>query len=166
MGELQFRIAEREDLPRIIEIYNSTIASRMVTADLEEVTVEQRLPWFEAHNPEKRPLWVMELNHEICGWISFQDFYGRVAYGATVEVSIYLDAKFRGHGLGKKAIQYALEMCPNYKIETLLGFIFAQNEPSIRLFKHFGFESWGHLPAVAELDGKKCDLVILGKKIS
>lgn len=65
MGELQFRIAEREDLPRIIEIYNSTIASRMVTADLEEVTVEQRLPWFEAHNPEKRPLWVMELNHEI-----------------------------------------------------------------------------------------------------
>lgn len=39
----------KEDLPDIVDIYNSTIAGRMVTADLEPVTVESRIPWFEAH---------------------------------------------------------------------------------------------------------------------
>lgn len=30
---MKLRIANREDLPAVVDIYNSTIASRMVTAD-------------------------------------------------------------------------------------------------------------------------------------
>ncbi|MGF6848058.1 L-amino acid N-acyltransferase YncA [Chitinophaga sp. W3I9] len=52
---LQFRHATEADLPRIVEIYNTTIASRMVTADTSPVTVESRLPWFHAHNNTRRP---------------------------------------------------------------------------------------------------------------
>ncbi|AUZ06308.1 putative acyl-CoA N-acyltransferase [Vitreoscilla sp. C1] len=37
------RIAQEADLKEIINIYNSTIASRKVTADLKPVTVEERL---------------------------------------------------------------------------------------------------------------------------
>lgn len=166
MSTLTFRIAKLDDLERIVAIYNSTIEGRMVTADLEAVTVEERTPWFHAHIADHRPLWVMELDGAICGWISLQDFYGRKAYDATAEVSIYLDADFRGHGLGKKAIQFVLGAAPSLSIQTILGFIFAQNEPSMKLFKHFGFEQWAFLPEVAELDGMKRDLVILGKKVS
>ncbi len=32
--------ASLDDLPSIVEIYNTTIESRMVTADLEPVTIE------------------------------------------------------------------------------------------------------------------------------
>lgn len=166
MSTLTFRIAKLDDLERIVAIYNSTIEGRMVTADLEAVTVEDRTPWFHAHTADNRPLWVMELDNDICGWISLQDFYGRKAYDATAEVSIYLDADFRGHGLGKKAIQFVLDAAPSLSIQTILGFIFAQNEPSMKLFKHFGFEQWAFLPEVAELDGMKRDLVILGKKVN
>lgn len=164
-GKITFRDAQIEDLPKIVEIYNSTIASRMVTADTEPVSIEDRLPWFNEHNPSKRPLWVVEYDGAICGWISFQSFYGRPAYDATTEISIYLSEDFRGKGLGKITLQHAIEACPQLKIENLLAFIFAHNEPSIRLFKNFQFEEWAHLPAVAELDGVKRDLVILGKKI-
>ena len=160
-----FRIATLQDLPTIVEIYNSTIAGRIVTADLEPVSIEDRTPWFYAHNATRRPLWVMELDGTICGWISLQDFYGRIAYAATAEVSIYLDESFRGRGLGKQAIQFVIEQCPSLHIETLLGFIFGHNTPSIQLFKHFGFEQWGFYPQIAELDGVKRDLAILGKKI-
>jgi phosphinothricin acetyltransferase len=38
--------AVRDDLPAIIDIYNATIPGRMVTADLEPITVESRLRWF------------------------------------------------------------------------------------------------------------------------
>ena len=36
------RLARREDLPVIVDIYNSTIASRDVTADMEPITVQSR----------------------------------------------------------------------------------------------------------------------------
>jgi L-amino acid N-acyltransferase YncA len=46
----------------------------------------------------------------------------------------------------------------------LLGFVFAHNEPSLKLLKKFGFSEWGYLPQVANLDGIERDLVILGKR--
>ena len=163
---IHFRIANLEDLPIIVNIYNSTIPSRMVTADTEPVSIDDRLEWFHEHTPSKRPLWVVEYEDEICGWVSLQSFYGRPAYNATAEISIYLHENFRGKGLGKKILSKVIEECPKFEIETLLGFIFGHNEPSIRLFSNFGFEKWAFLPEVAKLDGVKRDLVILGKKIS
>lgn len=54
------RAAHRGDLSQIVGIYNSTIPTRMVTADTEPVTVESRIRWFEEHTPTFRPLWVIE----------------------------------------------------------------------------------------------------------
>ncbi len=165
MENITFKDASVEDLPMIVDIYNSTIPSRMVTADTEPVSINDRLDWFHEHNPYKRPLWVVEYGGEICGWVSLQSFYGRPAYNATAEISIYLHEDYRGKGLAKKTLNKVLEECPKFDIETLLGFIFAHNEPSIRLFSSFGFEKWAHLPEVAKLDGMKRDLIIFGKKI-
>jgi L-amino acid N-acyltransferase YncA len=160
------RDAELKDMTTIIDIYNSTIPGRMVTADLEPVSVESRMPWFNDHSPDFRPLWVVETNGEICAWVSFQSFYGRPAYNGTAEVSIYIHHDFRGKKLGKFLIQKAIDACPNRGIKTLLGFIFGHNQPSINLFTSFGFEKWAHLPNVAELDGIERDLLILGKRVS
>lgn len=161
----KIRDANQEDLVRIVEIYNSTIQSRMVTADIEIVDAESRIDWFLNHTSEKRPLWVMEEDGTIIGWLSFQDFYGRPAYQATAEISIYMDHSYRNKGVGAHFMEYAIKRAPSLGIETLLGFIFAHNEPSIRLFMKYGFEEWGNFPGVAELDGVKKDLLILGKKI-
>jgi len=165
MNELNFRDAASQDLRKIVEIYNSTIPSRMVTADTEEVSVESRKQWFEEHNPETRPLWVIEDHNEIIGWVSFSSFYGRPAYNGTVEMSIYLDESCRGKGVGKKVLQYCIDNAGKHGITTLLGFIFLHNEPSLKLFRHFGFEDWGTLPDVAVLDGIERSLKILGKRI-
>ncbi|WP_027363865.1 GNAT family N-acetyltransferase [Desulfotruncus alcoholivorax] len=54
------RNACQNDLPAIVDIYNSTIPSRMVTADTSPVTVASKVAWFHEHEPEKRPIWVME----------------------------------------------------------------------------------------------------------
>ena len=54
------RLAHFDDLPEVVAIYNSTVASRQVTADTEPVTVESRQAWFAEHKPDKRPLWVFE----------------------------------------------------------------------------------------------------------
>lgn len=164
---LTYRDANNSDLKKIVEIYNSTIPLRMVTADTESVSVESRQKWFDEHNPTKRPLWVIEDNfNQIVGWVSFQSFYGRPAYDATVEISIYLDEIQRGKGFGKQILQYCLDKAPGLGIKTLLGFIFSHNEPSLKLFRQFGFEDWATLPNIALLDGQERGLKILGKRIA
>ncbi|MFJ7726496.1 GNAT family N-acetyltransferase [Neobacillus sp. NPDC097160] len=163
--EFTIRDAEIRDIPIIIDIYNSTVPGRLVTADLEPVSVESRMHWFNDHSPAFRPLWVVEMDDRICAWVSFQSFYGRPAYNGTAEISIYIHHDFRGKKLGKYLIQKAIDACPKLEIKTLLGFIFGHNEPSIKLFNSFGFEKWAHLPNVAELDGVERDLLILGKRI-
>ncbi|MET3535126.1 GNAT family N-acetyltransferase [Chryseobacterium limigenitum] len=166
MEKLTFRNATPEDLTRIVEIYNSTIPSRMVTADTENVSVESRQQWFNEHNPETRPLWLIEdLQNNTLGWVSFSSFYGRPAYNGTVEISIYMDESCRGKGFGKKVLQYCMDNAGKFGVKTLLGFIFLHNEPSLKLFRHFGFEDWGMFPDVAVLDGVERSVVILGKRI-
>ncbi|MDR6405635.1 MULTISPECIES: GNAT family N-acetyltransferase [Chryseobacterium] len=166
MQEITFRNASLEDLPKIVEIYNSTIPSRMVTADTEPVSVESRKQWFAEHNAETRPLWIIEdQQNKILGWVSFSSFYGRPAYNGTVELSIYMDESCRGKGYGKKVLQYCIDNAGKFGVKTLLGFIFLHNEPSLKLFRHFGFEDWGVFPDVAVLDGVERTLVILGKRI-
>ncbi|MGL5938199.1 MAG: GNAT family N-acetyltransferase [Phocaeicola sp.] len=167
MEKLSIRDAAQADLARIVEIYNSTISSRMVTADTEPLSVESKQGWFNEHTPEKRPLWVIENKEkEIIAWVSFQSFYGRPAYDATAEISIYLAPEQRGKGVGKQLLQYSIEEAPRYGIKTLLGFVFSHNEPSLKLFKRFGFECWAELPDIAELDGVERSLTILGKRVS
>ncbi len=163
---LTFSFAELHHLHAIVDTYNQTIPGRQVTADLSPVSVESKTAWFFAHHPERRPLWIIESNGSYAGWMSLQDFYGRPAYAKSAEISIYIDVQFRGKGIGKKSLAYAIEQCPALNIENLLGFIFGHNQYSLNLFYTFGFENWGHLPAVAELDGLKRDLVIVGKKIN
>ncbi len=164
---LRFRDAVESDLEMIVAIYNSTISSRMVTADTEPVTVKSRKSWFDEHTPSKRPLWVIENeDEEIIGWVSFQNFYGRPAYDATAEISIYLHESARGKGIGKKVLEYCLQKAPEYHIKTLLGFIFAHNQPSLKLFMESGFEEWAYLPNIAVLDGQEKGLKIVGKRLT
>ena len=52
---IRIRDALEADLPVIIDIYNATVPTRMVTAELEPTTVEARLPWFHEHAPDQYP---------------------------------------------------------------------------------------------------------------
>jgi len=158
------RLATRSDLAQIVEIYNATVPSRQVTADTEPVAVESRVKWFEDHDPDSRPLWVVEVDGQVAAWLSFSSFYGRPAYDKTAELSVYVHASFRNHGLGSYLLTQAIAHAPSIGLNTLLGFIFGHNEPSLRLFEKFGFARWGELPKVANLDGVERDLVILGRR--
>ena len=163
--QVAFIYATINDLPKIVATYNSTVSSRLVTADLDPVSVESKVVWFNAHSQNKRPLWLVMVNNEYAGWMSFNSFYGRPAYDGTVELSIYLEERAREKGLGKICLQKAIDVSPSLNIHSLLGFIFGHNEPSLKLFYKFGFQKWAHLPEVANMDGIMRDLIILGKKL-
>jgi len=160
------RIAEETDLSAIVAIYNATIPGRLATADLEPVSVESRIPWFREHVSKGRPLWVViSEENEVAGYLSVKDFYPRHAYKNTVEVGLYIHEKHRRKGLGRLLLNHLEANAAAYNIVTVTAYIFAHNEPSLTLFRQFGYEQWAFMPAVAIIDSKMIDLVILGKKL-
>lgn len=163
---MYIRNAVATDLHAIISIYNASIPSRLATADLNPISVDSRKEWFNQHSANMYPIWVMEQKGEIAGWLSFSPFYGRPAYRATAEISIYVDPAYQRQRVAYQLLTQAIQYSPNLGLQTLLGFIFAHNQPSLRLFELFNFQVWGYLPQVAELDEIKRDLFILGLKIT
>jgi phosphinothricin acetyltransferase len=167
----QIRYATLDDLPSIVDIYNAAIPGRQATADTEPISVESRLEWFVQHDRDLRPLWVCvkpspdSERPMVMGWISLSSFYGRPAYQGTVEVSIYLAPTYQQQGLGTALLHHLMDYCQAREIQVLLGFIFAHNQASLRLFEKFGFETWGTLPRIAILDGVERTLLILGKHL-
>lgn len=181
---MKIRDAVERDLPAIVEIYNAAIPARIACGYTEPVSVESRQPWYQQHPANCRPIWVMEMEEKvprpgkfsdsdvaeasrqkIVGWLSFQFFYGTPAYHATAEVSIYINPHYQRMGIGKKLLDKAISECSKLGIRTLIGFIFAHNIPSLRLFEKLGFQRWGYLPKVAEIENIERDLVIVGLRV-
>ena len=163
--EMLIRDAGDADLPAIIDIYNVAIATRMATAQLDPVTLEERRDWLKEHSPDRHPFWVLETDGRIAGWLSLKPFVLRCAYRGTAEISVYVDEKFRRRGVARRLLEEAIARAPSLGISAMVGLIFAHNEPSLKLFEGLGFERWGLLPRIARLDDIERDLTIVGRHV-
>ena len=159
------RIATEADLPAIVAIYNAAVPGRMATADTEPVQLESRREWFAAHTPDRHPLWVEEREGEIAGWLSLGVFYDRPAWNITAEVSVYVAPACQRQGVAAALLETAIETAPALGLRVLMGTIFGHNDPSLALFRRFGFEHWGFMPGATELDGVGRDVVFVGRHV-
>lgn len=170
--------ASQEDLPEILAIYNQSIAGKQATANLTPVTCEERSAWFDEHfHSRTRPIYVVraivkdsdstdQTMSPIVAWGSFSDLYARMAYHISSEISIYLHQAYHGQGLGSLLGRWMLIQAPNLGIHNIVALIFAHNQPSLGLFRKLGFEQWGYMPKVCDMEGFIADVVMLGKAVA
>lgn len=168
------------DLPQILSIYNQSIKGKQATANLAPVSCEERAAWFAEHlNNLTRPIYVVKAinNNEqtankdhaapvIVAWGSFSDLYARSAYHISSEISIYLHHDYHGQGLGSLLTRWMLTQAPSLGICNVVALIFAHNQPSLGLFTKLGFEQWGYMPQVCDMQGFTADVVMLGKALA
>nr|WP_317199127.1 N-acetyltransferase family protein [uncultured Psychrobacter sp.] len=186
-SEFSVERATLSDLTAILYIYNQSIAGKQATANLTPVTTTERAAWFDEHlNSRTRPIYVVKTiakdicssaniseksNHQeiettqIIAWGSFSDLYARSAYHISSEISIYLHNDEHGKGLGSMLANWMLAQAPSLGIRKVVALIFAHNQPSLRLFYKLGFEQWGYMPQVCDMDGFIADVVMLGLAI-
>ncbi len=170
--------ASDEDLSEILLIYNQSIAGKQATANLEPVTYEERAAWFAEHiDSATRPIYVVRMlesaiedgmqkeGASIVAWGSFSDLYARPAYHISSEISIYIHNDYHGQGLGSLLVRWMLQQAPSLGIHNVAALIFAHNRPSLGLFRNLGFEQWGLMPQVCDMDGFIADVVMLGKNV-
>lgn len=170
--------ASQDDLPAILAIYNQSIAGKQATANLTPVTCAERQGWFDEHlNSTTRPIYIVKAMvaatdrgfeqtvSPIVAWGSFSDLYTRPAYHISTEISIYLHQEYHGQGLGSLLARWMLTQAPSLGIQNVVALIFAHNQPSLGLFRKLGFEQWGYMPKVCDMEGFIADVVMLGKAV-
>ena len=144
MSQLQIRLAVRGDLPRLTEIYNYYVVNTPITFDLEPVTVEQRVRWYEEHTGAGRhQLFVAHDAGLVVGWAGTGPFRDRAAYDTSVETSIYCAHDAKGRGIGAVMYRALFNALKNEDINRILAGITIPNEASIKLHRKFGFTDVG-----------------------
>lgn len=164
---MKVRLANIEELPAIVDIYNQAILTGFKTADINTFTVEQRIGWFNDHMPDKYPIFVAVKDDVIAGYLTLSAYReGREAFTQTAEVSFYIDEKYQRKNIGTELLQHAIDHCPALNIKNLIAMLIEGNQESISLLEKFGFEKWGHLPNIAVFENNEVSHLYFGLKIS
>ena len=143
------------DLEAVNEIYIQAVEMRYSTAHTEPLTGKERLAWFREHDHAQYPVYVMEMDGVVTGWISISPYRkGRQALRSAAEISYYVHQEKRGLGIGTSLVKHALEKAAGLGFRTLIAILLEPNLASKGLLKKFGFEKWGDLPGIAIIEGK------------
>jgi L-amino acid N-acyltransferase YncA len=163
---MMIRLAQIDDLPAIVDIYNQSIPSKQSTGDTQPVRVEDRVMWFREHHPDKHPIFVAEVEEQVVGWCSLSPYRaGRAALRFTAEISYYIGLAYHHQGIGTALVEHALAACPVLEIKHLFAIVLEGNQASLKLLEKMGFEQWGYLPRVGDFDGKEVGHLYYGRHV-
>lgn len=143
------RLAKKEDLEAINEIYNYDVANSIYNVDTQLVTQEDRLLWYEQHQKTKLPILVKEVNEETIGWASLSQWTPQGGYNKTAEVAIFVAKTVHRQGLGKELLRNLITYAEDIEHKSLVSRIVAGNTASIKLHQMFGFKYVGVMRRIA-----------------
>lgn len=141
------RLAEKRDVPGILEIYAPFILDTPVT--FEEIVPDEASFWERIQGiMAELPYLVCEIDGRIAGYAYASGYRSRASYRWTKEVSVYVHPDFR-----RKRVAHALyaslnEMVRYQGIANLLAIITMPNEPSVTFHEHLGYVKCGEFSKV------------------
>ncbi|MEL6496046.1 MAG: N-acetyltransferase family protein [Cyanobacteria bacterium J06623_7] len=133
----------------ILAILNQEILHSTTLYDYQPRDEEAIAAWFVTKLEGNYPVIGIENESGILmGFASYGSFRPHAAYQYTVELSIYIETKYRGRGIGKKLLSELIAIARRQNYHTLIGCIDAANPISIRLHESLGFQHCGTLRQV------------------
>jgi phosphinothricin acetyltransferase len=155
---------ERRHAAAILGIFNEAIANSVALYDYEPRTMASMTTWFAGKTLRNYPVIGAENDAgELMGFVSYGQFRERPAYKYTVEHSVYVDARFRGQGLGRALLTAAIAEAGRQNYHVMVGGIDASNGVSIKLHESLGFTYCGTVRQAGFKFGRWLDLVLYQK---
>ena len=128
----------------ILAIFNDAITNSTALYDYKPRSIEMIAAWFDSKAKGKFPVIGIESDTgELIAFGSYGTFRAWPAYKYSVEHSVYVNARFRGRGLGKRVLQEVIAAAKGQGYHVLVGVIDATNSVSIRLHERLGFTHSG-----------------------
>ena len=101
----------------------------------------------------------------VVGFGSLSPFRDRAAYSTTVEDSLYVDAVWRGKGVGRLLLDELVALAVARGFHTVIARVSGDNEPSIALHQACGFALVGVEREVGRKFGRWIDVAILQRML-
>jgi len=150
----------RHHADAILAIFNDAIVNSTALYDYKPRTKEMMTAWFDAKAKGKFPVIGIESESgKLMGFASLGTFRAFPAYKYTVEHSVYVDARFRSQGIGKRLLQEIITAAQGQDFHVMVGAIDATNAVSIRLHESFGFTHCGTIRQAGFKFNRWLDLV-------
>lgn len=157
------RKAERSDVPAMREIFNEVLRNTNSIYREEEVTLEERYAWFDEKIDHGFPIFGAYEGDHLIGYAGYGTWRAAQGYRKSVELTIYVDQKRRGKGIGSKLMQTIIEHAKVDGYHVMIGAIDAANQQSIEFHKRFGFIEVARMPEVALKNDQWLTLVFMQK---
>jgi L-amino acid N-acyltransferase YncA len=136
------RLATVADAAAIQRIYAPIVRDTVISFELEPPTVEEIGRRIEKTLPDF-PWLVDERGGEVAGYAYASRHRERPAYQWSVDVSCYVDERFRGNGVGRGLYVALLGVLRRQGFQSALAGIALPNAASVALHEAVGFESVG-----------------------
>ena len=157
---MEIRVARREDLQQLLDIYNYEVVHGVATLDLQPKSLEEWGQWFDAHNIKILPQLGAEQAGSVAGYASLSPYRSKEAYRSTVELSIYIGPDFRRQGVATALMEAILrEARQDPETHTVVSVITDGNEASRKLHEKFGFTYCGAIREVGMKFGAYQDIL-------
>jgi phosphinothricin acetyltransferase len=147
------------DWHEVARIYAVGIATKNATF---ETQVPEWEAWNNAHRKDGRL--VAKIDHKIVGWAALSNVSSRCVYAGVAEVSIYIDAVYRGQGIGDQMMTALIAESESNGIWTLQAGIFPENAASIKLHHKHGFRTIGQKDRIGKMDKQWRDVALLERR--
>ena len=160
---ISIREMKASDYQAISKIYQQGIDSNLCT-------FETRVPSWDdfnrTHLPKPRLVAVDE-HQQVCGFIILSPMSSRQCFRGVGEISIYLDYRYRGQGIGTQLMNEMIKKSELCGIWSLFSGIFPENKASLSLHKRCGFREIGYREKLGESkDGTFKDVIFMERRSS
>lgn len=157
------RDAKAEDMGQVAAIYAHYVENTAISFEYEAPTekeMERRRISFRPY-----PYIVAEEGGRILGYAYAHPFSSRAAYGRSVEVTIYLDRREEGKGIGRLLYQRLEAKLRGIGIHNLYAIVMYPGEGSVEFHERMGYRIVGTLTNCGEKFGRLLSVVYMEKRI-
>jgi len=155
------RRAAETDVESILDIYEPYITDTTVTFEYSVPTYDEFLGRFKRITA-KYPWIVAEIDCEIVGYACADvPFSERSAYLWNADVSVYLDSKYTGRGIGRALYSALHEILEHLGYVNAYALVCGENLRSISFHERFGYKTVGRMARSGYKFGRWLDVVWL-----
>ena len=162
--DIRVRPSREDDVESMLAIYRRHIRHG-VERDVDENAPDDLRDRRKNLRDRRFPHIVATLNGEVVGYAYVVLFRKRPAYRYAVKHSIYVHDAHLGRGIGGLLMRGLIDACAAGGFRQMIGYIDADNAPSLGLHKKYGFAQVGFLPGVAYRYGRWADTVMVQRSL-
>lgn len=134
-----------DEIDDIYEIYAYYVLNSTATFDIE-VPDKQAFRDRMLSIAAKYPFIVYMQEGKVAGYAYASEFRSKDAFAKTAELTIYLDPRVQGKGIGSKLMESLIRELKHRRFITAVSVVTQPNDSSEYLHQKFGFTLTGTLP--------------------